>query len=309
MTARAETDWEPASQGRDDGRPGVADEVGEPSGSEQGVLAEVAAVLAPRAGAALTALAEKRSAPVVMSRNAGGAVPAHHRLAFSSLAAPRQLPSADVVLVVGSRFVSPRGTALPTAPGAAVVLVDADPADLGPPRRADLTLCADARTAEGRERRTPVVVRPRTARGDPGRRLPGQRADPGGLSGRRRLPRAPPGNLPHARLPGHPGYGYPSALGVKAVVFNDNAYGNVRRIPADEFEGRFIGSDLTSPDFVRLAESFSVPALRAETPARLAGALKECLSEPGPSLIEVPVAEMPGVWPLLLGGSPGSVRD
>jgi acetolactate synthase-1/2/3 large subunit len=140
------------------------------------------------------------------------------------------------------------------------------------------------------------------------------------------------------------GYGYPSALGVKvgnpdravvsingdggfcwnmqelatarrygigvtAVVFNDNAYGNVRRIQADEFEGRFIGSDLTSPDFVRLAESFSVPAVRAETPARLAGALKDCLSVPGPSLIEVPVTEMPSVWPLLLGGSPGSVRD
>ena len=98
-------------------------------------------------------------------------------------------------------------------------------------------------------------------------------------------------------------------IGVAAVVFNDNAYGNVRRIQADEFEGRFIGSDLTSPDFVRLAESFSVPAVRAETPARLAGALKDCLSELGPSLIEVPVAEISSVWPLLLGGSPGSVRD
>ncbi|GAA2651456.1 hypothetical protein GCM10010307_61290 [Streptomyces vastus] len=56
------------------------------------------------------------------------------------------------------------------------------------------------------------------------------------------------------------------------MVSNDNAYGNVRRIQGDEFEGRFIGRDLSSPDFVRLAESFSVPAVRAEAPARLAAA-------------------------------------
>lgn len=140
------------------------------------------------------------------------------------------------------------------------------------------------------------------------------------------------------------GYGYPSALGVKvgnpdrevvsvngdggfcwnmqelatarrygigvtAVVFNDNDNDNVRRIQADEFGGRFIGSDLAGPDFVRLAESFGVPAVRVGNPGELAGALKDSFSEHGPSLIEVPVGEMPSVWPLLLGGNPGSVRD
>ncbi|WP_406206412.1 hypothetical protein OG331_40675 [Streptomyces sp. NBC_01017] len=74
-------------------------------------------------------------------------------------------------------------------------------------------------------------------------------------------------------------------------------------------EGRFTGSDLTGPNFARLAESFSARAVRADDPARLAGALKDRLSEPGRSLIEVPVAEMPSVLPLLLGGPPGSVRD
>ncbi|MDO0939026.1 thiamine pyrophosphate-binding protein [Streptomyces sp. DG2A-72] len=395
LTARAEMEPERAGPGQDDGRLGASGVARTFTESEQDVVAQITAVLrtarrpliyagggvlASRAGTALTALAEELSAPVVMSRNAGGAVPAHHRLAFPSLAAPRLLPTADAVLVVGSRFMTPRGTAVPTHPEATVALVNADPADLGPPRRADLTLCADART---------VLEDLRTA-------LPGTSAPPSGPE-----PGWPPGELADVRAwcarkvegvepqwsyvralreaipddgflvneltqvgylaavgypvhhpgtfltPGYQGtlgYGYPSALGVKvgnpdravvsingdggfcwnmqelatarkygigvtAVVFNDNAYGNVRRIQADEFEGRFIGSDLTSPDFVRLAESFSVPAVRAETPARLAGALKDCLSEPGPSLIEVPVTEMPSVWPLLLGGSPGSVRD
>ncbi|MGW0820298.1 thiamine pyrophosphate-dependent enzyme [Streptomyces sp. NPDC002845] len=331
--------------------------------------------LAARAGQALTALAERLDAPVVLSRNAGGAVPAHHRLAFPSLAAPRLLPEADVVLVVGSRFLSPRGTALPTAPGATVILVNADPADLGAPRRAELTLCADARTAleaiaaelrtspapndwqaddltavragcvrkvEGVQPQWSYVQALREAIPDDGF-LVNELTQVGYLAAVG-YPVHHPGTFLTPGYQGTLGYGYPTALGVKvgnpdravvsvngdggfcfnvqelatarkygigvvAVVFNDNAYGNVRRIQADEFEGRYIGSDLASPDFVRLAESFGVPAVRAGTPGGLAGALKEALGETGPSLIEVPVGEMPSVWPLLLGGAPGSVRD
>ncbi|WP_328875643.1 thiamine pyrophosphate-binding protein [Streptomyces sp. NBC_00287] len=332
-------------------------------------------VLAARAGDALTALAEELDAPVVTSRNAGGAIPAHHRLALPALAGPSVLPTADVVLVVGSRFVSPRGTALPTAPGATVILVNADPADLGPPRRAGLTLCADAGTALEAVR---AALPPRARRGEwSAEELSEVRAgcarrvaavepqwsyvralreaipDDGflvneltqvGYLAAVGYPVHHPGTFLTPGYQGTLGYGYPSALGVKtahpdravvsvngdggfcfnlqelatarrygigvvAVVFNDNAYGNVRRIQSDEFAGRFIGSDLTSPDFVRLAESFGVPGVRADSPGALAGALKEALGEPGPSVIEVPVGEMPSVWPLLLGGAPGSVRD
>src|SRR5205814_1704690 len=41
-----------------------------------------------------------------------------------------------------------------------------------------------------------------------------------------------------------------------AVVFNDNAYGNVRRNQQERFGNRIIASDLSNPDFVRFAESF-----------------------------------------------------
>ncbi|MEV0174212.1 thiamine pyrophosphate-dependent enzyme [Streptomyces sp. NPDC050803] len=332
-------------------------------------------VLAARAGDALTGLAERLGAPVLTSRNAGGAIPAHHRLALPALATPRVLPTADVVLAVGTRFVSPRGTALPTAPGATVILVNADPADVGPPRTAGLTLCEDAHTAlEAVTAALPPGPRRsewsaqeltevrawctgRVAEAEPQwsyvRALREAIPDDGflvneltqvGYLAAVGYPVHHPGTFLTPGYQGTLGYGYPSALGVKAahpdravvslngdggfcfnlqelatarrygigvvaVVFNDHAYGNVRRIQADEFEGRFIGSDLSSPDFVRLAESFGVPAVRAETPGELAGALKEAFGERGPSLIEVPVGEMPSVWPLLLGGAPGSVRD
>ena len=120
------------------------------------------------------------------------------------------------------------------------------------------------------------------------------------------------------------GFGFPTALGVKAgnpgkavvsiagdggfmfgiqdlatavqygldlvtIVFNNNAYGNVRRDQKRLFGDRLIGSSLRNPDFMRLAESFGVAAARASTPAQLRRELEVALGRGAPGLIEVPV--------------------
>src|ERR1700675_2728609 len=51
-------------------------------------------------------------------------------------------------------------------------------------------------------------------------------------------------------------------IGVVILVFNNNAYGNVRGDQRERFEGAGGGSDLGIPDFVKLAESFGVGAAR-----------------------------------------------
>jgi acetolactate synthase-1/2/3 large subunit len=76
---------------------------------------------------------------------------------------------------------------------------------------------------------------------------------------------------------------------VIAVVFNNNAYGNVRRDQMNVFDGRLLGADLTNPDFVALAKSFGMPAEKAETPEALEKAIEKALANGGPALIEVPV--------------------
>ncbi len=78
-------------------------------------------------------------------------------------------------------------------------------------------------------------------------------------------------------------------IGVIAIVFNNNAFGNVRRDQENQFAGRVIGADLRNPDFMKLAEAFGVPGSRASTPAQLQAALERAMKESGPSLIEVPV--------------------
>src|SRR5437588_10705605 len=82
-----------------------------------------------------------------------------------------------------------------------------------------------------------------------------------------------------------------------AVVFNDGAYGNVRRIQQERFGNRIIASDLSNPDFVRFAESFGAAAERAKNPEELRMALNRGFKQrDGPTLIEVPVPPLPSPW-------------
>jgi len=73
------------------------------------------------------------------------------------------------------------------------------------------------------------------------------------------------------------------------VVFNDNAFGNVRRIQDTRFNGHTIASDLRNPDLVAMSESFGVAATRASSPDELRRALSDALASNAPHLIEVPM--------------------
>ena len=84
-----------------------------------------------------------------------------------------------------------------------------------------------------------------------------------------------------------------------AIVFDDGAFGNVKRMQRDQFDGRTIASNLTNPDWVKLAEAFGIAGMRATTPDELEGSLREAFATNGPVLITVPVGEMPSPWPLI----------
>ena len=85
-----------------------------------------------------------------------------------------------------------------------------------------------------------------------------------------------------------------------AIVFNDNAYGNVRMLQKDFYGGRVIASDLTSPDFVKLAASFGARGLRARTPEDLRRCIRQSMKSAGPTVIEVPVRDFPSPWEFIL---------
>ncbi len=113
---------------------------------------------------------------------------------------------------------------------------------------------------------------------------------------------------PVLAIAGDGGFGYQAfelataarhGLGVVVVVFDDGAFGNVRRIQKMAYGNRLIASDLHNPDFVRFAESFGVAAYRATSPAALQDAIERAFRDGGPALVHVPVGEMPSIWDLV----------
>jgi acetolactate synthase I/II/III large subunit len=93
-------------------------------------------------------------------------------------------------------------------------------------------------------------------------------------------------------------------LAVTFVVFNDNAFGNVRRSQKEDYGNRVIGSDLTNPDFMKLADSFGIAHERATGAEALRPALKRAIASNEPALIECPVGEMPNPFSILRFTSP-----
>ena len=126
------------------------------------------------------------------------------------------------------------------------------------------------------------------------------------------------------------GYGFPTALGVKVakpdlpvlsiagdggfmfsvqelatavqheiplvtIIFNNDAYGNVRTMQIRDYDERVIATDLLNPDFVKLAEAFGANAFRADDEKGLRQALRYGFKSNLPTVIEVPIGETPSM--------------
>lgn len=100
------------------------------------------------AGGDLQRLAEKLGAAIVMSDNGRGAISDRHPLAMNALAGRAVFEHADVVLVVGSRFID---ALTPTASWPAgrirFIHINIDADDLASPRSPEVAIAADAAVA------------------------------------------------------------------------------------------------------------------------------------------------------------------
>lgn len=76
-------------------------------------------------------------------------------------------------------------------------------------------------------------------------------------------------------------------IGVTTIVFNNHSFGNVRRDQQLHYDSHLIGADLDNPDFMKLAEAFGVAAYRVESPDELKPALANSIEDDKPAIIEV----------------------
>jgi acetolactate synthase-1/2/3 large subunit len=333
--------------------------------AERPVIYAGGGAVAGDASQPLSQLAELLQCPVVMSPNGRGALDDRHPLALTWLAGRAALAETDLVLGVGSRFLTGQEQ-LTFAPGARCVLLNAEPVDLAEPRHPDVAILGDAALglAQLHDELSGLSSRSRSmwldldhvrrwaeevqSQVEPQfswvRSLRASLPEDGilvneftqvGYMSQAAFPVYHPRSYISPGYQGTLGYGFPTALGARVanpdkpvlsingdggfgwalpelstarkfgiglvtVVFNDQAYGNVRRAQVQQFGGRIFGSELLNPDFVGLAESFGVRGARATTPGELEGLLRETLgANAEPVLIDVPVGVMPQPFRLL----------
>jgi acetolactate synthase-1/2/3 large subunit len=317
------------------------------------------------AGDELLALAEQLQAPVIVSRNGKGCISDRHYLAHGPLAEGEYLPRADVILLVGTRWIDAGAGGRMLAPGQIVIQLDIDEEELGRNAPVEIGIHADAKAglaalAEqvGRYNRVRPSRQAELAafKAAAESRINAIEPQAGfSLAIRAEVPDdgivVPeftqvgywsfigfPVYQPNTFLtPGYQGtlgYGFTTAMGAKvgkpdapvvsingdggfgytlnelstlvqhdirlvAIVFNDNAYGNVRRIQDEDYAGRIIASDLVNPDYQKLANAFGIAGRRAETPRDLRVQLREAIRADEPTLIEVPVGIMSNIRKVL----------
>ncbi|RMI31869.1 thiamine pyrophosphate-dependent enzyme [Nocardia stercoris] len=88
-------------------------------------------------------------------------------------------------------------------------------------------------------------------------------------------------------------------IGVVAVVFDDGSYANVERSQRNSMPSA-LGTALRNPDFVAFAEAFGAVGVRAHDPEELRTEIDKAFARTGtPTVIVVPVGEMPTPWPLI----------
>ncbi|MFO1400656.1 MAG: thiamine pyrophosphate-binding protein [Steroidobacteraceae bacterium] len=317
---------------------------------------------AQHAAAEVLELAELLQAPVVPLRSGRGVVSDEHHLGFTCAAGFQRWRDTDVLVGIGSRLELTwfRWPKPPQAP--ALINIDIDPTQM-PRLKPAVPVVGDARVAtralseallrvgkprasrreeftaiKARTRAAIQKVQPHMAYLDVMREvLPRdgffvEEICQAGFTSIFGFPIYQPRTFVTSGCQGTLGFGYPTALGVKAahpgkavlsvngdgglmfgiqelataaqhklgvvaVVFNNNAFGNVMRDQQERFGGRVIGSELRNPDFVRLAESCGVAGYRVGRPAELRGVLERAFAADAPALIEVPVDRKAEVSP------------
>jgi acetolactate synthase-1/2/3 large subunit len=256
-------------------------------------------------------LAEMIDAPVVAFRSGRGIVSNAHELGLTMAAAYRLWPTTDLMIGIGTRLELPTMSRWPYRPdGLKCVRIDIDPVEM---RRyvPDTAVIADAKAGTAD---LVAAVKKAGYSKSSGRRGEIREATAAAHQEIQKvqpqmaylniLREVLPANaivtdeLSQVAITGDGGFMFgvqelstavQFKIGVVTLVFNNNAYGNVRRDQRERFDGRVVASDLVNPDFVKLAESFGVGAARVTSPDHFRPALEKALADGGPYVISVEV--------------------
>ena len=93
---------------------------------------------------------------------------------------------------------------------------------------------------------------------------------------------------------------------VKIAIINNGFLGMVRQWQQIFYDKRYVGTPILSPNYVKLAEAYDIPALQVEEPGQVNEAVRVANETPGPFLIDFRVKEEVNVYPMV---PPGAAVD
>ncbi|MBN1133238.1 MAG: biosynthetic-type acetolactate synthase large subunit [Bacteroidales bacterium] len=92
-------------------------------------------------------------------------------------------------------------------------------------------------------------------------------------------------------------------LPVKIILMNNHYLGMVRQWQELFFDKRYASTELTNPDFCKIAEGFGVPAKKISRREELSDALNDLLLNRGPAILEVEVQKEGNIFPMVPAGA------
>ena len=92
-------------------------------------------------------------------------------------------------------------------------------------------------------------------------------------------------------------------VGVKIGIINNSYLGMVRQWQEFFYEERYNQTPMISPDFVKLAEAYGIPAIRVTRREDIPAAVKMAQETPGPFLVEFQVEKADIVYPMVPTGA------
>jgi acetolactate synthase-1/2/3 large subunit len=90
---------------------------------------------------------------------------------------------------------------------------------------------------------------------------------------------------------------------VKIVLLNNGWLGMVRQWQEMFFDKRYSATEMVNPNFMKIAEAYSVPSRRVDKREDLSEAVAEMLKSEGPFLLEVLVEPASKVLPMVATGA------
>jgi len=92
-------------------------------------------------------------------------------------------------------------------------------------------------------------------------------------------------------------------INVKIAIINNGFLGMVRQWQEFFYEGRYAGTPLLSPDFVKLADAYGIPGLSVTQRSQVVPALHTARFHPGATLIDFRVEQEDSVYPMVPAGA------